>query len=49
LNRSPEGNPVKVGGEVPAPWAVSNDTPIVGALARRRRELDRMKRVPEAK
>jgi len=31
LNRPPEGNPVKVGGEVPAPWAVSNDTPKVGA------------------
>ena len=38
MNRPPEGNTVKVGGEVPAPWAVSDDTPKVGALARRRRE-----------
>ena len=38
-NHPPEGNPVKVGGEVPAPWAVSDDTPSMGAKARRRREL----------
>jgi len=39
LDRLLEGNPMKGADSVPAPWAVNGDTPIVGALSRRRREL----------
>ncbi len=38
INHLLEGNPMKGVGSVPAPWAVSDDTPRVGAQSRRRRE-----------
>ena len=38
LDRLLEGNPMKGAGLDPAPWAVSDDTPRMGAVARRRRE-----------